>query len=50
MATMVKNTQRTLVIPKYALGRQYTNSTDSYQLNHNDCHYAGANGDKWEKE
>ena len=50
MATMAKNTQRTLVIPKYALGRQYTNSMDSYQLNHNDCHYAGANDDKWEKE
>ena len=40
MATMAKATRRTLIVPKYALGRQYTNSTASYQLNNKDCYYA----------
>lgn len=40
MATIAKATGRILVVPKYALGRKYTNSTSSYQLNIRDCKYA----------
>ena len=40
MATMAKATGRILVVPKFALGRKYTNSSSSYQLNVRDCKYA----------
>lgn len=40
MAAMAKATGRILVVPKFALGRKYMNSSSSYQLNVKDCKYA----------
>ena len=39
MATFAKLTKRTLVLPRFALGREYKSSNESYQLNVRDCDY-----------
>jgi hypothetical protein len=39
MATFAKATSRTLILPRYALGRKYTDSTTSKQMSVDDCYY-----------